>query len=77
MELERLAEIIAEVMNIDPREIHAETSFVEDLGADSLDVYQIMINVEEELQYELDTEEVEKVRTVGEVLDMLNRHAQS
>lgn len=71
MELQRLAEIIAEVMNIDPEEIRRETLFIEDLGADSLDVYQIMIGVEEELQYELDANEVEKVRTVGDVLDLI------
>lgn len=72
MELQRLAEIIAEVMNMDPSEIRRETSFLEDLGADSLDVYQIMIGVEEELQCELDPEKVEKVRTVGDILDLVN-----
>lgn len=72
MEFQRLAEIIADVMNLDPEEISTETSFIEDLGADSLDVYQIMIAVEEELQCELDSDQVERIRTVGEVLKMVN-----
>ena len=72
MEFQRLAEIIADVMNLDPREISTETSFIEDLGADSLDVYQIMIALEEELQYELDSDQVERIRTVGEVLELVN-----
>lgn len=71
MELERLAQIIADVMNMDATRIQRETSFVEDLGADSLDVYQIMISVEEELQCELDSDRLEKIHTVGELLDML------
>ena len=72
MEFQRLAEIIADVMNLDPKEISVDTSFIEDLGADSLDVYQIMIAVEEELQCELDSNQVEKIRTVGEVLELVN-----
>lgn len=72
MEFQRLAEIISDVMNLDPEEISTETSFIEDLGADSLDVYQIMIAVEEELQCELDSDQVERIRTVGEVLEMVN-----
>ena len=72
MDFGRLAEIIAEVMNLDPGMIQKDTSFVEDLGADSLDVYQIMINVEEEMQVELNVDEVEKVKTVGDVLELLN-----
>ena len=72
MEFQRLAEIIADVMNLDPKEISMDTSFIEDLGADSLDVYQIMIAVEEELQCELDSDQVEKIRTVGEVLELVN-----
>ena len=72
MELEHLAKIIAGVMNIDAAEIQRDTSFVEDLGADSLDVYQIMISVEEELQCELDSDKVERIHTVGELLDLLD-----
>lgn len=71
MGLAGLARIIADVMNMDASDIRRDTSFVEDLGADSLDVYQIMIGVEEELQRELAPDEVEKIQTVGELLDMI------
>ena len=48
MELEKLREIIGEVLNIDPDTITADTTFVDDLGADSLDIFQIIMGMEEE-----------------------------
>ena len=48
MEFEKLKKIIAEVLNVDPDEITMETTFQDDLGADSLDVYQIIMGIEEE-----------------------------
>ena len=48
MEFEKLQQIIAEVLNIDPEEITMNTTFVDDLGADSLDVFQIIMGIEEE-----------------------------
>ena len=47
MEFEKLQQIIAEVLNIDPEEITMNTTFVDDLGADSLDVFQIIMGIEE------------------------------
>jgi len=73
MEFDKLASIIAEVMNIDVRDMDADTSFLDDLGADSLDLFQILIRIEEELQIEINPEEAEKVRTVGDVLDLIGR----
>lgn len=73
MEFDKLASIIAEVMNIDVRDMDANTSFLDDLGADSLDLFQILIRIEEELQIEINPEEAEKVRTVGDVLDLIGR----
>ena len=49
MEFEKLKKIIAEVLNVDEEEITMETTFVDDLGADSLDVFQIIMGLEEEL----------------------------
>lgn len=72
MELEQLAEIIGEVLQVDASEIHVDTDFVEDLGADSLDVYQIVIAVEETLGMELASEAVEGIRTVADALEMIN-----
>ena len=73
MEFERLARIISEVLNLDESEIRPESELVEGLGADSLDVYQIIIGVEEELQAELSAEEAEKVRTVQDILVLADR----
>ena len=53
MEFEKLKKIIAEVLNVDPDEITMETTFQDDLGADSLDVYQIIMGIEEEFDIEI------------------------
>lgn len=52
MELEMLRKVIAEVLNVDQAEITMDTTFVDDLGADSLDVFQIIMGIEEELDIE-------------------------
>ena len=57
MELEKLQKIIAEVLNVDAHEVTMETTFVEDLGADSLDIFQIIMGIEEEFDIEIPTEE--------------------
>lgn len=54
MELEKLQKIIAEVLNVDTQEVTMETTFVEDLGADSLDIFQIVMGIEEEFDIEID-----------------------
>ena len=64
MEFEKLQKIIAEVLNVDEDEITMETTFVDDLGADSLDVFQIIMGIEEEFDIEIATEEAEKIVTV-------------
>ena len=71
MEFEKLKEIIAEVLNTDPEKITEETRFVEDLGADSLDVFQIIMAVEEEFGIEIPTEEAEKINTVGDAVEAI------
>ena len=60
MELEKLQQIIAEVLNVDTEEITPDTTFVDDLGADSLDVFQIVMGIEEEFDIEIPAEEVER-----------------
>lgn len=71
MEFEKLKQVIASVLNVDPNEIELKTTFMEDLGADSLDVYQIMMGVEDEFDVTLDPQKVEEVRTVEEALALL------
>ena len=66
MEFEKLQKIISEVLNVDADEITPDTSFVDDLGADSLDVFQIIMGVEEEFDIEIPQEKVEKIVTVGD-----------
>ena len=64
MELEMLRKVIAEVLNVDQAEITMDTTFVDDLGADSLDVFQIIMGIEEELDIEVNVEEAEKIVTM-------------
>ncbi|SEK61096.1 acyl carrier protein [Pseudobutyrivibrio ruminis] len=73
MEFDLLKEIIAEVLNVDAAEITTETTFVDDLGADSLDVFQIIMGVEEKLNIEVDTEEAEKLSTVGDAVELIKK----
>ena len=71
MEFEKLQQIIAEVLNIDPEEITMNTTFVDDLGADSLDVFQIIMGIEEEFYIEIPTEEAEKIASVGDAVEAI------
>ena len=71
MELEKVKKIIAGVLNVDPNEITEETTFVDDLGADSLDLFQVMMGIEEEFDIDVDPEKVEKIATVGEAVELV------
>ena len=71
MELEKIKAIIAEVLNIDGDSITADTTFVDDLGADSLDIFQIIMGIEEEYDIELENEAVEQIQTVGDAVEAL------
>lgn len=71
MEFEKLKKIIAEVLNVDEEEITMETTFVDDIGADSLDVFQIIMGLEEEFDIEIPNEEAEKIVTVGDAVEQI------
>ena len=71
MEFEKLQQIIAEVLNVDADEITMDTTFVDDLGADSLDVFQIIMGIEEEFDIEIPSEEAEKIVTVGDAVEQI------
>ncbi len=73
MEFEKLQKIIAEVMNVSEEEIRPETTFVDDLGADSLDVFQIIMGIEEEFDIEIDNDEAEKIKTVQDAADQIRK----
>ena len=71
MKLEKIKAIIAEVLNIDADSITADTTFVDDLGADSLDIFQIIMGIEEEYDIELENESVEQIQTVGDAVEAI------
>ena len=71
MEFEKLKNVIAEVLNVDADEITMDTTFVDDLGADSLDVFQIIMGIEEEFDIEIPSEEAEKIVTVGDAVEQI------
>lgn len=73
MELEKLKAIIAEVLSVDPREVTGETTFVDDLCADSLDVYQIIMGIEETFDIEIPAEAAEHITTVQEAVELIKR----
>ena len=71
MEFEKLKKIIAEVLNVDEEEISMETTFVDDLGADSLDVFQIIMGIEEEFDIEIPNEAAESIVTVADAVEQI------
>ena len=73
MEFEKLQGIIADVLNVQKEEIKPETTFVDDLGADSLDLMQIVMGIEEEFDIEIDSEEAEKISTVQDAVDQIKK----
>lgn len=71
MELEKLREVIAGVLSVDPNEIEPETTFMADLGADSLDVYQIIMGIEEAFDIEIPVDKAEQITTVEEAVNLI------
>ena len=71
MEFEKLKKIIVDVLNVDENEITMDTTFIDDLGADSLDVFQIIMGLEEEFDIEIPNEQAEKIVTVGDAVEQI------
>ena len=71
MELEKLQGIIAEELNVSEDEITTSTTFVDDLGADSLDIFEIIAAIEEQFDIEIPQEEAEKIVTVGDAVEQI------
>ena len=71
MEFEKLQQIIAEVLNVEASEITMETTFIDDLGADSLDVFQIIMGIEEEFDIEIPNEAAESIVTVADAVEQI------
>ena len=71
MEFEKLQKIIAEVLNVDQKDITMDTTFVDDLGADSLDIFQIIMGIEEEFDIEIANDAAESIVTVGDAVEQI------
>ena len=69
--LEKMKPMIAEQLKVDESEIKAESNFKEDLGADSLDLFELVMALEEEFGVEIPSEDLEKIATVADVMDYL------
>jgi acyl carrier protein len=71
MEFELIKKIIVEVLNVDESEVKLDSTFIDDLGADSLDVLQIIMGLEEELDIEIPDDAAEKIVTVGDAVEQI------
>lgn len=71
MEFEKIQKIISEVLGVDEDSVTMDTTFVDDLGADSLDVFQIIMALEEEFDIEIANEEAEKIVTVSDAVEQI------
>ena len=71
--LEKMRQMLADQLNIEVDQITPETSFKDDLGADSLDLFELVMALEDEYKIEIPTEELQKIETVGDVLEYLKK----
>ena len=74
---QKVIEIVSEQMGVDKSEITRETSFVNDLNADSLDTVELVMEFEDEFEITIPDEEAEKIQTVGQAIDYIKEHAAS
>ena len=74
MEFERLKEIIVDVLNVGEEDVKMESTFVDDLGADSLDLVELIMGLETEFDIEIPDEEAEKIQTVGDAVNYIKEN---
>lgn len=72
--LEKIKELVADGLGVDAGTITAESSFKDDLGADSLDLFELVMSLEEEFGVEIPTEDLEQIATVGDVVNYIEEH---
>lgn len=72
--LEKLVEVIREQLNLEDAQITEASNFKDDLGADSLDLFELVMSLEEEFGVEIPSEDLEKIATVGDVVNYLKAH---
>ena len=73
--LDRVVEIVTEQMGVDKEQVSAETSFVNDLGADSLDQVELVMLFEDEFKLDIPDEDAEKIQTIGDAVKYIQEHA--
>lgn len=74
MEFDKLAEIIADQLSVDAEDITPETSFADDLNADSLDLVEVIVTLEDELNIQIPDEELKGIKTVGDAYELIKSH---
>ena len=72
---DRVKEIIAKELEVDAKQVTADAKFIEDLGADSLDIVELVMALEDEFGIDIPDEDADKLRTVGDAMDYLKSHA--
>ncbi len=72
---ERLQGIVAEQLGVEPDQVTREAEFVQDLNADSLDMVELVMSLEEEFGVEISDDEVENIRTVGDAIDYIDENS--
>lgn len=70
---ERVIDIVCENLGVNKEQVARQTSFVEDMGADSLDVVELVMELEEEFEIQIPDDQAEKIKTVGEAIDYIER----
>jgi acyl carrier protein len=74
---DKVFQIVAEQMSVDKGELSRNTSFVNDLNADSLDTVELVMELEDEFDLTIPDEEAEKLKTIGEAIDYIKKHLES
>jgi acyl carrier protein len=74
---QRVKKIVAEQLGVNDKDVKSESSFVDDLGADSLDTVELVMALEEEFECEIPDEEAEKITTVQQAVDYINSHVKA
>jgi len=70
---ERVIEIVSENLGVNKEQVTRSTSFIEDLGADSLDIVELVMELEEEFEITIPDDQAEKIKTVGEAIEYIDR----